>query len=99
MNGVLRFNQTHIKHLPAVQLDHCPIFISPNGFAPLQVSSRPLRFQATLMSHENFKAFLHDNWKKELPLVPGLAKLSTDLQKWNKEIFGNIFQQKRVLLG
>ncbi|XP_021754411.1 uncharacterized protein LOC110719729 [Chenopodium quinoa] len=53
-----RFDKAAMKHLPAIHSDHCPILISPNGFAPLQALHRPFRFQATWMTHENFKDFI-----------------------------------------
>ncbi|XP_021835969.1 uncharacterized protein [Spinacia oleracea] len=42
----LRFDKARVKHLPAIQSDHCPILITSNGLAPLQELNRPFRFQA-----------------------------------------------------
>ncbi|XP_021718802.1 uncharacterized protein LOC110686485 [Chenopodium quinoa] len=54
-NWALRFNNATIKHLLAVHSDHSPLFISPNGFVPMQALHRPFRFQATWLVHEKFK--------------------------------------------
>ncbi|XP_021861386.2 uncharacterized protein [Spinacia oleracea] len=40
----LRFDSGGVKHLPALQSDHCPLLISSNGFAPLSALNRPFRF-------------------------------------------------------
>lgn len=95
----LRFEAAKVKHLPAVHSDHCPLLISPNGFMPLHHINRPFRFQAAWLRHESFHDFVQDKWHREEKLIPALAKLSEDLQKWNKEIFGNIFHKKRSLLA
>ena len=95
----LRFEKAQVKHLPAVQSDHCPIVISPNGFIPLQTSTRPFKFQAAWMSHEQFQTFLSANWQTEEPLGVALQDLAQKLQNWNKEVFGNIFHQKRHLMA
>ncbi|XP_021774659.1 uncharacterized protein LOC110738569 [Chenopodium quinoa] len=42
----LRFDKARVKHLLAIQSDHCPLLISPNGFAPLEALNIPFRFQA-----------------------------------------------------
>ncbi|KAL2942613.1 Arf-GAP with ANK repeat and PH domain-containing protein cnt-1 [Bienertia sinuspersici] len=62
----LRFNDAKVKHLPAVQSDHCPLLISSNGFSPLDHITRPFRFQAAC-------------WSNEEPLVPMLHQLAGKL--------------------
>ncbi|XP_021742733.1 uncharacterized protein LOC110708815 [Chenopodium quinoa] len=91
----LRFEKASMKHLTAIHSDHCPIFISPNGFVPIQALHRPFRFQSTWMSHENFQEFVSQKWDKSRPLMSALSKLSNDLMLWNRDTFGNIFEQKR----
>lgn len=53
----LYFDQARVKHLPALQPDHCPILISSNGFAPLASLDKPFRFQAAWLTHESFTDF------------------------------------------
>ncbi|XP_021757131.1 uncharacterized protein LOC110722174 [Chenopodium quinoa] len=98
-NWALRFDKAKVKHLPAIHSDHCPIFISPNGFVPLQALHRPFRFQATWLTHENFKEFVSQKWDSNGTLMSSLSKLSTDLQCWNRDVFGNVFKQKRNLMA
>lgn len=98
-NWGLRFDRAKVKHLPASHSDHCPIFVSPNGFVPIQSINRPFRFQATWLSHEKFTEFVTDKWETNRALIPALEHLSEELQSWNKNVFGNIFHQKRSLLA
>lgn len=86
----LRFGAAHVKHLPAVQSDHCPLFISPNFFAPIQTINKPFRFQATCLTHEKFSEFIHQKWDRNGNLITSLENLSLELQQWNREEFGNI---------
>ncbi|XP_074298106.1 uncharacterized protein LOC141628922 [Silene latifolia] len=59
--------------------------------------NKPFRFQACWMSHEKFKEFVEENWPNEGVFPTRLEELSTKLQDWNKQVFGNIFRQKREL--
>lgn len=95
----LMFDQAHVRHLPAVQSDHSPLFISPNGFVPIQEVNRPFRFQATWLTHEQFQDFVNEKWRLDCKLLPALEFLAHDLKTWNREVFRNIFKQKRVLLA
>ncbi|XP_021762943.1 uncharacterized protein LOC110727671 [Chenopodium quinoa] len=95
----MRLDKAQVRHLPALQSDHCPLFISPNGFAPLEAINRPFRFQDAWLTHENFGEFIHKKWDKSAPLMPLLNSLSLELQNWNKEIFHNIFREKRSLIA
>lgn len=94
-----RFSNASVKHLPAIQSDHCPLLISPNGFAPISALNKPFWFQAAWMTHEQFDDFVKNKWSNEIPLVPFLKTFSHELQSWNKEVFHNIFQKKRELFA
>ena len=95
----LLFDTARVRHLPALQSDHCPLLISPNGFAPIAALNRPFRFQAAWLTHEHFSAFVKENWKSNVPLVPFLAAFSKALQAWNRDHFYNIFRRKRELMA
>ncbi|KAL2935019.1 hypothetical protein RDABS01_018138 [Bienertia sinuspersici] len=94
-----RFSQASVRHLPAIQSDHYPLLISPNGFSPLEAINKPFHFQAAWLTHEKFQEFMESNWSNEAPLVPFLHSLSQKLQTWNKEVFHNIFKKKRELIA
>lgn len=50
----LIFTSAKMKHLPVLASDHCPLLISPNGFAPTESLLHPFKFQAAWLKHENF---------------------------------------------
>ncbi|XP_074314997.1 uncharacterized protein LOC141651174 [Silene latifolia] len=77
------FEEAMVKHIPAFQSDHCPLFISPNGFVPINSVNRPFRFQACWMTHENFESFIDENWPSEGQFDSRLDSLSKKLQSWN----------------
>ncbi|XP_074292463.1 uncharacterized protein LOC141619337 [Silene latifolia] len=93
------FEEAMVKHLPTYQSDHCPLSISPNGFAPLASVQKPFKFQATWMTHENFSEYVQENWPVVGDFPNRLKVLSEKLQDWNKKEFGNIFRQKIILLA
>ncbi|XP_074266599.1 uncharacterized protein LOC141589876 [Silene latifolia] len=93
------FEDAMVRHVPIIQSDHCALFISPNGFVPLNAINRPFRFQACWLTHENFKEFVDESWPEEGIFTARLETLSQKLQTWNAEIFGNIFKQKKTLLA
>ncbi|XP_021717952.1 uncharacterized protein LOC110685739 [Chenopodium quinoa] len=78
----LRFANAAAKNLPAIQSDHCPIIISPNGFAPISSINKSFKFQAAWLTHdEYFRNFVEEKWDKEAPLIPHLNKFAQDLQE------------------
>ncbi|KAL2896602.1 Schlafen family member 12-like [Bienertia sinuspersici] len=93
-----RFSAASVRYLPTIQSDHCPLLISPNGFVPLEALNKPFRFQAAWLTHEKFQEFMYSNWSNEAPLVPFFI-LFTQLQQWNKDVFHNIFREKRELMA
>ncbi|XP_010666466.1 uncharacterized protein LOC104883619 [Beta vulgaris subsp. vulgaris] len=95
----LKFANAALKNLPAIQSDHCPLLISPNGFVPISNTNCPFRFQAAWLSHEQFSEFMEHNWDKTAPLVSHLAVMAEKLQDWNSSQFHNIFKQKRMLMA
>ncbi|XP_074282823.1 uncharacterized protein LOC141607370 [Silene latifolia] len=95
----LLFSEASVKYLSAIQSDHCPLLISPNGFAPLNAIHRQFRFQAAWLTHEKFSDFVTNNWQPGGDLTTQLSTLSTKLQNWNEEVFDNIFRKKRELIA
>ncbi|KAF7824026.1 reverse transcriptase [Senna tora] len=53
------------------------------------------RIRATRIA---FIPMVKDIWKDPIPIDPGLVLFRDKALKWNKEVFGNIFHQKIILL-
>ncbi|XP_021845043.2 uncharacterized protein [Spinacia oleracea] len=93
----LRFEEGSVKHLPKRNSDHCPIIVSSSGFAPVQSTTRPFRFQAAWLSHATFDDFVTKNWAQDAPVIPFQEEFANKLKRWNKEEFHNIFRKKQEL--
>lgn len=93
----LQFEEGSVKHLPKAGSDHCPILLSTCGFAPIPVSLKPFRFQASWLTHDKFEEFMTHNWNNLEPLIPFQKEFAAKLNMWNKDIFHNIFRKKSQL--
>ncbi|KAL8139773.1 hypothetical protein V2J09_005794 [Rumex salicifolius] len=91
------FPQASIRHLATNQSDHSPLLLSFNGFGDICTPKRPFRFQAAWMLHLEFQEFLVTHWDNDMPLSTALSNLETNLDSWNKMVFGNLFLQKERL--
>jgi hypothetical protein len=64
---------------------------------------RPFRFEKFWIEHTTFKENINQWWQEELPnqgkrmfkLYKRLKYIKHKLKEWNKEIFGNINQEKK----
>ncbi|CAL2256143.1 unnamed protein product [Prunus armeniaca] len=95
-----KFLEGFVRHLPRVRSDHCPLLISLNSAQYPHSEFKIFRFQAMWMLHQGFKDFVSAIWNNSngntMCKTISLTKALTD---WNKEIFGNIFQQKKRLMA
>jgi len=94
----LKYHDGFAKVLPRVQSDHHPIIVLIEGEATTN-RNRPFRFEAAWTSHVEFNNFLNSKWDRDKDIVESLQNLTTDLKKWNKETFGDIFKRKNEILG
>ncbi|XVF08056.1 hypothetical protein REPUB_Repub06bG0192700 [Reevesia pubescens] len=95
----LSFPEACVKNLARTKSDHCPILLSLFTTSSVNRSARPFRFEMAWLSHASFAELLKDNWTAEIDLHVTLSRWRTILQKWNCEVFGNIFKRKRRLLA
>ncbi|CAN1148633.1 Putative ribonuclease H protein At1g65750, partial [Linum perenne] len=89
--------EAHILHLHKLKSDHRPILLCSS----LQVCSsnvKPFRFLSAWLSHPTFNFFVKNKWIAGADLPSALGALASDLKKWNKFTFGNVFRRKKRLL-
>lgn len=98
----LRFSDRGIMHLPKLKSDHAPLlmaFDNRRNMNRRRRRRRPFRFEAIWLTHPSFNQLSQDNWKAEMTNVPThLKELQGILRKWNHDVFGNIFTQKKALI-
>ncbi|KAJ4822794.1 hypothetical protein Tsubulata_039470 [Turnera subulata] len=58
----------------------------------------PFKFQAAWLTHEQFRSFISTSWQVDSDAATALSAIRDKLGKWNYEVFGNVFIQKRRLL-
>ncbi|KAL7228900.1 hypothetical protein ACSBR2_007568 [Camellia fascicularis] len=94
------FPEGYVRNLPRTYSDHSPLLIHTQGTNPSNPPCYVFKFQAAWLSHEDFSTVIENNWPRQNNnLLGNLDFMTSALQDWNKNIFGNIFRRKRWLLG
>ncbi|XP_073152283.1 uncharacterized protein [Henckelia pumila] len=94
------FNYFKVEHLHRGSFDHCPLQISA-PFLPKPTSS--FRFQNMWILHPDFLQTVRLNWNNPcsdrgmLWMVAKLKRLKHHLKWWNRNIFGNVFDEIKGL--
>ncbi|GKD65668.1 hypothetical protein Tco_1307776 [Tanacetum coccineum] len=63
-----RFPEAAVKHLPAINFDHSPLYIKSNGFVSPPCGHKPFRFLSAWLAHENFETFVKTMWQNDVPI-------------------------------
>ncbi|XP_031100850.1 uncharacterized protein LOC116004818 [Ipomoea triloba] len=95
------FTDVNIMLLNRTTSDHAPILLCGNKADLL--GPKQFRFQNMWLKHASFEHFVKTNWS--VPAIGGgmraltfkLKRLKQALRVWNREIFGNVFDQVRNL--
>ncbi|CAN1177321.1 Putative ribonuclease H protein At1g65750, partial [Linum perenne] len=94
----MSFPEVVVRHLPRIRSDHRPILIHCLADLVPHRSIRPFRFVAAWLEHDTFPPTLKNAWSYNVPTPAALTSLQSKLRRWNKDIFGNIFQRKKQLV-
>ncbi|CAL1384971.1 unnamed protein product [Linum trigynum] len=94
-----QFPMTTTLHLPKLKSDRRPILTYTSEEPQQKNLVRRFHFFASWLSHDNFFPFLESCWKGGSDFPSALQSISEALQKWNKEVYGNIFRRKKQLLN
>ncbi|CAL1358713.1 unnamed protein product [Linum trigynum] len=93
------FPNTNVRHLSCLNSDHNPILTSfatqGHSFHP----PRAFKFEAAWLTDNTLLNTIAGAWDPSAPLPNSLLALSSVLQTWNRDVFGNVQQKKRRLLG
>ncbi|KAK3221019.1 hypothetical protein Dsin_014989 [Dipteronia sinensis] len=89
-----------VKHLLRVTFDHCLILIHLDSKHIPKIGTKPFRFEAMWLKHKQFDEMFHNYWNAHrFSISDNLQAFADKLSVWNREEFGNIFYNKRRLLG
>lgn len=90
-----KFDDLQLTHLPRIASDHTPLLLLCRISPP--PTRRSFQFLDSWLLHPDFHNYMQAAWTS-YPTTGGmycfyskLFKLKKDVQRWNKEIFGNIF--------
>lgn len=92
-----KFPQMVIKHLPMFRSDHSPILVQLNG--EVRRKQKGFKFQAAWVGHKGFSNMVEDSWRQDVSFMGNVESTARALDKWNQEVFGNIFHRKKKLMA
>lgn len=93
------FHAASSLHLPKLKSDHCPILLKLSSTKPTAPTKRPFKFFAPWVTHEGFTKRVKDNWKVNHIWEENVNLFTNAVQKWNRNVFGDINNRKADLLA
>jgi hypothetical protein len=103
-----RLRDTEVYHIPLTESDHCGLLVEVRekvqaGGRHGRRRSKPFPYENMWKSHGEYKEFVNRAWD----LGPGsfnlsavssaILSLQSSLKSWDREVFGSVKQQVRVL--
>ncbi|KAA3466548.1 putative Transposon TX1 [Gossypium australe] len=85
-----------VRNLHRLKWDHRPILISLRTMT--KKGTMPFRCLASWMLHENFNNLVNRNWNNEMKVSDNLDHFQKVVERWNKNVYGNIFARKKKLV-
>ncbi|KAL8128488.1 hypothetical protein V2J09_017643 [Rumex salicifolius] len=92
-----RWTDACVRHFPTIKSDHNPIYLTLSAANLVDRSRRPFRFESMWTLHPQFMPFVESKWQRSSSTITALSNLKTDLQGWNREVFGNLQYRKDKL--
>ncbi|XP_050216415.1 uncharacterized protein LOC126667478 [Mercurialis annua] len=86
-------------HLPRIHSDHRPILIKLNSIQQVTTVTKPFRFLSSWITHQDFEKVVTKGWQHQRPLTENINLVTNEISEWNVNVFGNIFKQKKQLMG
>lgn len=78
--------------------DHHPLLIKMHG-DPIRRVNKSFKFEASWLKHGKFLEMVGSVWEVGGSFLLNLQKLSNTLPSWNRNVFGDIYYKKRILLA
>lgn len=91
------YSDSSVAHLQRLRSDHCPICLTTILQKNPNVT-RPFRFIAAWMEHEQFGELLKESWNMEKGEVVNVDNFRLKLKECNFQSFGYLGYKKRLLL-
>lgn len=93
----MQFPKATVEHLVEKHSDHNPLLLRC-CHSTARREGRPFQFQAAWCTHADYNSVVSKAWNKGIGRVPlALKNVMQDSMRFNKKVFGNIFEKKRKL--
>ncbi|KAH9736450.1 putative ribonuclease H protein [Citrus sinensis] len=96
---LLKFADNSVLHLPKVASDHRPVLVWFERVVRRHHGNRPYRFLASWLTNDHFNNIVKQTWDPQASYSDAASIFVKEVQVWNREVFGNIFQRKRILMA
>ncbi|GKV09037.1 hypothetical protein SLEP1_g20594 [Rubroshorea leprosula] len=94
------FADAKVINLPRICSDHHPVLLCLDSPPLLCKASKPLRFEAAWLTHDDFGQVFTNAWVAHgSSIVNAINSVQKKCLQWNKEVFGDLFRRKRHLKG
>ena len=94
-----KFSDNSVLHLPKVASDHRPVLVWFERVVWRHHGNRPFRFLASWLTNDHFNNFVKQTWDPQASYSDAASTFVKNVKVWNREVFGNIFQRKRILMA
>ncbi|KAL7173821.1 hypothetical protein ACSBR2_033143 [Camellia fascicularis] len=96
----LQFQEGEVRNLPRTYSDHSPLIVYTEGIINPIPLFRPFRMEAAWFTNPSFRSLVEESWTvADNSVLEAIPSITSKALFWNKNIFGNIFRNKRWLLG
>ncbi|KAK8644343.1 hypothetical protein V6N13_123652 [Hibiscus sabdariffa] len=92
-----KFPTSSLSHLVRMKSDYKPLLLLPYGL-PQQTRGPQFCYLSYCSMHQDFKKVVADNWNSSLPIVESIQHFTVVASLWNKEVFGFIGKNKKILM-
>ena len=96
---LLKFTDNSVLYLPKVASDHRLFLVRFGRIVRGHHGNRPFRFLASWLTNDQFNNFVKQTWDPQASYSDAASNFVKEVKVWNREVFGNIFQRKRVLMA
>lgn len=90
-----QYPNVSVLHLLKVKSDHRHVLVRFDQYSQKNKVPKPFRFMAAWLTDSRFENFMKNNWNTNVSYYQAVSEFTQQVQKWNKDNFGNIFQRKK----
>lgn len=96
-NWILSFPEASIHHLPRTHSDHYLMLINLSKY--ITIPLKPFRLELIWLSYHTFPNMVKGFFQNYDHLASAISHFESKIKVWNREVFGNIFQNKNTLFS